>query len=140
MPRRSLYTSLITRNTLPLLSRTANATVNGTGVDRTDPVGGVDSFTSALFLIVTGVVTDGTWTCAVQESDDNSSFSVVAAEEIQGTVPVIAAANDNTHYEIGYMGNKRYLRVSVVSTGSTTGAIIGGYVILGDPGSKPVQR
>ena len=139
MARKSLYSSLITRRTLTIAART-NGTVNGTGVDVTDPAGGSDSFTSAMFVVFTGTITDGTHTFTCQESDDNSTFTAVAAGELQGTSPVVAAADDDAVYAVGYMGSKRYLRLSVVSAGTTTGGIFGGLVVLGDPGSKPVQR
>lgn len=138
--RRSLYSSLIVRPTVTIATRTANTTVNGSTVDRTDPTGGVDSFTSAMVVVFTGTVTDGTWTFTVQDSDDGSSWAAAAAGDLQGTSPVVTAPDDNTVYEVGYMGAKRYLRVSVVSTGSTSGAVFGALVVLGDPGSKPVQR
>jgi hypothetical protein len=139
MVRKSLHGSTIVRRTITIAART-NGTVNGTGVDMTDPTGGVDSFTSAMFIVYTGTITDGTHTFTCQESDDNSTFTAVAAAELQGTSPVVTATDDDQVYAIGYMGSKRYLRLSVVSSGTTTGGIFGGLVLLGDPGSKPVQR
>jgi hypothetical protein len=38
---------------------------------------------------------------------------------------------------IGYRGHKRYVRLSIVSAGVTTGATIGATAILGRPAVRP---
>ena len=136
--RRSLYSSLITRVTVPIVAR-VNGTVNGSAVDRTDPTGGVDSTTVAMVVVFTGAITDGSHAVAVQDSDDGSSWSAAAAGDLQGTVPTITATDDDRVFEIGYMGARRYLRVVIVTTGATTGGIFGAVVLLGGAGST-VQR
>lgn len=139
MPRRSLYGSMIVKATIAVGVKTTG-TLLGTSVDMADPVGGTDGFRSAMFVIHTGTITDGTHTVTCEESVNDSDWTTVAAGELQGAVPAIGAADDNKVYEIGYMGGQRYLRLKIVSAGTTTGGVLGATVVLGDPGSRPVQR
>lgn len=138
MAKTPLYEDVLARLTLPLALR-ANVTANGTSVDKTDPSGGVDGFTSVLLVAIAGAITDGTHTVIVQDSDDGSSFAAAAAGDVRGTA-VFTSANANTIAEIGYDGPKRYVRASVTGTGSTTGGSVGAIVVLGGETSKPVKR
>lgn len=128
--RRTLYGTTVTRLALPVAARSTAATVNGTTIDRSDPSGGADFTQVALFAIVTGVVTDGTHTFAVQDSDDGSSWAAASAEYLQGSVPAVSSADDNAVFEVGYIGPKRYIRVTVTTAGATTGGIFGATVTL----------
>lgn len=94
--------------------------VNGTGVDRSGYEGVVVLFDAGTLA---GSATP-TITAEIQESDDNSTFTAVAAADLQGGVlPAIVAANDETLYERGYLGTKRYVRVSITAKGGTTPAL-----------------
>jgi len=129
-----LYNNLTIRRALISVLRTANATVDGDVIDRGTNNAGVT------FAILTGLVTDGTWTFSIRESDDNSTYtnaSVTVSE--MGTPPVIISTSDDLLTEFGYQGSKRYVQLRVVSTGSTTGALIGAVAIL-DGGRKPVVK
>ncbi|MFD9047682.1 hypothetical protein [Streptomyces zaomyceticus] len=127
------YNSITVRETLPIATRTASA--NGTGVDR---AAGGAMFQDALVIVHTGTITDGTHAVDVQESDDNSSFTSVAASELQGAEPSIVAADDNKMYVVGYKGLKRYLRVAVTASGTTSGGVYGASVVLANPRTAPV--
>lgn len=109
-----------------------NATANGTGVD-------VNGFSGAVFVISVGTWTDGTHTFDMQESDDNSTFTSVAAGQLQGTEPVVSSAGTASKvYKVGYLGSKRYLRVAVTVAGATTGAVYGAAIMTGHAATKPV--
>lgn len=84
-------------------------------------------------LIDAGAWTDGIHTFTVQESDDNSTWAAVADTDLYGdSEPVIdGAADDDQKYRIGYKGNKRYMRVITVVSGTTTGAIYGALILKG---------
>jgi hypothetical protein len=111
--------------TLVPAARTASET--GTGVD-------LAGYHAASIYIVAGTIADGTHTPVVQESDDNVTFTDVAAEDLQGTLANIAS---NTVQEIGYIGSKRYIRVNVNVTGATTGGVYAAFVVRGRPYSMP---
>ncbi|MEU0584580.1 hypothetical protein [Streptomyces sp. NPDC006132] len=110
-------------------ARTASA--NGVGVD-------LANYDAAVVVIDAGTWTDGTHTFALQESDDNSTFTAVAAADLDGAAPVFNDANDDDQvYEIGYHGIKRYLRVAVTVASATTGAVYSATVIRGKGRVKP---
>jgi hypothetical protein len=118
----------------PLL-RSANATVNGTGVDLQ---GTGNFFRTAMLLVIAGAITDGTHTFKLQESDDNTSFTDVAAGDLQGTLTAVTTANANTVQRQSYTGSKRYLRASVTTAGATTGGTFGAVILLAQGSGQPV--
>jgi len=80
-------------------------------------------------------------TVALYEGDesDMSDESVVAATNILGTLPVIDGDTaDNSLQHFGYIGNKRYIRMKIVETG-TASATLTGVVVKGDPHHAPVN-
>lgn len=91
--------------------------VNGTGVD-------LQGFGGATVLVDTGTITgtSPTITPKIQESDDNSTFTdVAAADLLGGALPAtIGTAEDDTLYKRGYLGTKRYLRGIVSAVGGTS--------------------
>lgn len=103
---------------------TADAT--GAGVD-------LRGFDSARVLVHAGTFTDGTITPSVEESDDNSTFTAVAADDLLGAFPAITTANDARTHEVRYRGNKRYIRVFADETVATAGAPLSASVIRGHP-------
>lgn len=132
------YNNHLVKETIAVATRTAATTVNGTTIDRAED----DSYyQSALVVVHTGTITDGTHTVEVQDSDaSGSGFAAVADSFLQGPEPAIGASDDNKLYEIGYLGPKRYLRVAVTTAGATSGGTFGATVILSDPRVSPVVR
>lgn len=135
MARRSVYTNVTARQSLAPAARTATA--NGTGVDRNV---GADMHRTAMVVVSTGTITDGTHTIEVQDSDDNSTFTAVADQFLQGTEPAIGVADDDTVFFIGYIGVRRYLRAVTTVSGATTGGVYGALVLLGEPRRGPVDH
>jgi hypothetical protein len=82
---------------------------------------------SLLAIISVGAWTDGTHTFTLEESDDDTTFTAVSAAQTQGEPVVVdGATDDNQAYKLGYMGIKRYVRVTATVTGGPgTGAIYG---------------
>lgn len=113
-------------NSLAPAARTATA--NGTGVD-------LANFHSATIAFIVGTITDGTHTPSVQESDDNSTFTAVAAADLIGTLANLAS---NTNQRVGYRGTKRYVRAVTTVSGATTGGVYAGVVARGDARKQPV--
>jgi hypothetical protein len=105
------------------------ATVNGSGVD-------LRGYDSAMVVIDPGTITDGTHTPKLQESDDDSAYTDVAAGDQEGTLAVLAS---NAIQRAGYKGSKRYIRAVVTVTGSpATGGVYGASVVRGTPHVAPV--
>lgn len=113
-------------NSLTPAARTATA--NGTGVD-------ISGFHSAEVAFVVGTITDGTHTPSVQESDDNSAFTAVAAADLIGTLAALATG---ANQRVGYRGTKRYLRAVSTVAGATTGGVYAGVVVRSDARKQPV--
>lgn len=133
--KRSVYNHSRTLASLNPAAHTA--TTNGTSVDRLQ---GRVVYRSAMVIVQTGAITDGTHTITVEDSDDNSTFAAVADGFLQGTEPALGIADDNEIHEIGYTGSKRYLRVVTTVSGATSGGIYGAVVVLGDPTKPPVAH
>lgn len=93
-----------------------SATANGTGVD-------LQGYEGALFVYDMGVFggTSPTATLKLQESDDNVTFTDVAAADLEGTQPAaITGAADQIIARVGYKGSKRYLRAAITAIGGTS--------------------
>ena len=106
-----------------------NATHNGSGVD-------LAGFEGALVKFDVGAVTDGTHVPKIQESDDNSVFTDVAASDLSGSLANLAS---NTPQKQGYIGRKRYIRAVITTSGATTGAIAGATVVRGAAHQPPAS-
>jgi hypothetical protein len=126
--KESIYHSVVARPSLPQASRVANATVNGSSVDRGELK---NNFRSIGVVVWTGAVTDGSHAITLQESGDNAAWSNVAAEHLQGALPTIGAADDDKVFEVGYIGHKRYVRAVATTSGSVSGGVFGVLILLG---------
>ena len=78
---------------------------------------------------------DGTYTINVQHADDDGAgspdtYSNAAAVDLVGSEGALSAANSRS--QIGYVGEKKFVRLQVVSTSTSSGATVGGTSILGD--------
>lgn len=106
------------------------ATATGAAVDTL-------GFESATIVFIPGTITDGTHTPSVLESDDNSTFTTVAAGDLIGSLAALATG---VIQRVGYRGMKRYLKAKSTVTGSpATGGSYGASVILGHPHTGAVS-
>lgn len=106
------------------------ATTTGAGVD-------LAGYRSACVVLHTGVHTDGTFTPTVEESDDNSTFTAVAAGDLAGAFVAVVSTNDQSIQEVGYLGSKRYIRLLMTETVASAGAFFTAVVIRGNPLTRP---
>lgn len=119
-------------NGLNIASITTNTTTAGVEVD-------TQGYESVTIEVITGARTDGTVTPLLQESDVSGSYSgSVADEDLIGLEADAALSTAHSRSRFGYVGKKRYVKLSLVSTGVTTGLTAGASVILGNPRSAPV--
>ncbi|MEK9627839.1 MAG: hypothetical protein VW455_02330 [Nitrospinota bacterium] len=102
---------------------------NGAGVDIRD-------FRASAIVFSVGTVTDGTHTPKIQESDDNSNWNDVNANDQEGSLVDLVS---NTNQRVGYKGSKRYLRAVLTVVGATTGAQVAAMIIRGIPHLAPVN-
>lgn len=96
-------------------------------------------FGSVEFLLLTGSLADvdATFTVLVEDGDaaNLSDAAAVADAELLGT-EVLAAplfSDDDKVFKIGYIGNKRYVRVTVTPGANTGNVFVSGVWVLGHP-------
>lgn len=124
--RADLNKDIASATSLAPAVRTTSA--NGTGVD-------LQNYGACAIIWNVGTITDGTHTPTVEESDNNSTWTAVAAADLSGT---LAALTSNTNQEVGYTGLKRYVRAVTTITGSpSTGGAYAALVVRGRPRTLP---
>jgi hypothetical protein len=83
----------------------------------------------------------GDFTVILEHGDDSglSDAVLVTAEETLGSIVFATSGDANTAKRIGYIGKKRYVRLSIVSNVFVGGSFtIGAAVLLGNAISQPV--
>lgn len=106
-----------------------DTTTNGNVIDTLD-------FESLEFLVLSGAITDGTYTLLLEESDEvtfGGEETAVPADQILGDTVDFVAADDDAVRRIGSIGKKRFQRLSIVSTGTTSGGVFAALAVLGHP-------
>ena len=94
---------------------------------------------SVEFAILTGSLADAdaTFTVLVEDGDQaNLSDAVAVADaELLGTEAQASFtfSDDDKVFKIGYVGNKRYVRVTITPANNTGNAFVAGVWILGKP-------
>ncbi|WP_411090794.1 hypothetical protein [Streptomyces sp. 049-1] len=139
--KRTVYHHVRARATLAVALR--DATANGSSVDRklSGASGTNEWYGSAMLLVHTGTITDGSHAIKLQDSDNGTDWTDVPASRLQGAQPTIAGTDDDKVYEVGYTGNARYLRaVTTVSGSPATGGTYGATILLGFPTVLPISR
>lgn len=100
------------------------------------------NFGSAVFVGIFGTNTDANVTFTVLVEDgDNSSLTdnaAVADEHLVGVEAMgLDFADDNTVFKIGYIGPKRYVRVTVTPSGNSGDIFFAAVWVQGHPKKKP---
>jgi hypothetical protein len=99
---------------------------------------------SLMFVINIGSVADADATFAVLIEDGDaanlSDAAAVADSELNGTEALAGFQfdDDNEVRKIGYVGHKRYVRLTVTPSGNASAAFLSAVAILGHPRSAPV--
>lgn len=124
------------------------AVKTATATSDTIDMQGYDSLAVLFNIGDSGDTLSGTvyWTLKLQESDDDSSYSDVAAADIIGpdfngaaTYVIDAPSEDSRCVAAGYVGGKRYVQAVATATGThTNGTPIGIIALQGHAGIKPV--
>lgn len=100
-------------------------------------------FESLEYIVSSGTITDGAYALKLEEGDDSglSDAADVPAANILGDLVGFVAADDDTVKRVGSVGKKRYQRLSIVSTGTTTGGdSFGAVAVQGHAKSMPVAN
>ena len=107
------------------------ASTNGSGVDLRD-------FDGAMVVFQAGTADTGsgneTYTPSLEESDDNSVYTAVAASDLEGALGNMTA---NSVQRVGYKGAKRYVRAVLTLGGTTPSIDASALVVRGLPHHAP---
>lgn len=124
-------TSLKALKALNIASIATSTTTAGSSID-------TKGFESLTLFVELGARTDGTFLPLVQDSDDNSTFADVVDTFLIGTEAEASLNTANTVKSIGYVGKKRYVKLSIVSSAVTSGATVSATAILSNANKRPV--
>ena len=124
----------------PVAARTSNTAIVSAIVDTL-------GYDSATLVLVTGTNTDTDATFAVllehSDSDTMGGAEAVADIDLLGTeaLAAFAAADDVECRKLGYIGSKRYQRMTVTPSANDSGNIfLSAVAILGHPHSPPTAN
>lgn len=137
--RRTIYSHARSRPSLSPATRT-NGTANGVAVDINYQLA---NYRSAMLVVTTGTVTDGSHAITVQDSVDGSAGWVnLAADQLQGSPPTITGTDDDRTFDVGVVPNpaRPFLRAVATTSGATTGGIFDAVFVLGQAASTPVSH
>lgn len=126
---------------------TAVAIAPAVVTDNTAQVGEVidlAGFRSMAFVIATGTLADAdaTFEVLVEEGDESngSDMAAVADSDLIGTEAEAGFdfSADTATRKIGYVGHKRYVRLTVTPSGNSGNAPIAAVAVLGHAAERPV--
>jgi len=125
---------------LRAISPAAATTDNTAWVSEIIDTRGYDSLT---FLIATGSLADAdaAFTVLVEHGEQSnlSDAAAVADAALLGTEALagFTFADDNETRKIGYVGDKRYVRLTITPAGNTGNAFVAAIALLGHPQAVP---
>jgi hypothetical protein len=100
-------------------------------------------FESVEFVILSGFLRDGAYVPLIQDGDDSGLSDAAAVSDtfLLGTESAasFASTDDDKTKRIGYVGKKRYVRLSIVSTSVLDGGYLSAVAIKGNPSNAPTS-
>jgi hypothetical protein len=140
---RDLHNQLRTKTVISPLAIGANATKTGIVVDR-QGYGGVEFLASYGAVTTTGSIV----TLVVKEGDVTGTMTSVADDDLLGTEALAsllagaraAGVGKEVTKRVGYKGNKRYVSVDAVQTGTTSVGVVAVAALLTEPTLAPTDN
>lgn len=103
-------------------------------------------YNSLEFLIITGTDADADATFAVTlqdaDADNQSDAAAVPASGLLGSLALASYtfANDGACFKLGYVGGKRYTKMTITPANNTGNAFAAIIALLGDPENGPTPN
>lgn len=115
MAMKDLHNNIYTSIAVNTATVSTDTTTTGNEID-------MQGFESIEFVMAMGTLTDGDFALQITESDTSgSNFTAVDDADLLGTEPAFTTnTDDNKIGRVGYIGGKRYLKATVVSTNTAT--------------------
>ncbi len=97
-------------------------------------------FNSVAFSISSGAITDGSYVVSAMYGDaaDLSDGEFVGPTDLLVSMPSFTSTDDNKVKKVGFIGNHRYIRLTITPTGASTGGLFSVVAVLGRPANAPV--
>lgn len=136
---RDLHNNIAPKRAISPVSVSDNTAQVGQWVDRY-------GYEALEFVVLIGSVADAdaTFTVLVEDADasDKSDAAAVADAYLLGTEALAGFQydSDNALRKIGYVGSKRYVRVTVTPSNNSGAAVIGAVGVLGAPMTGPTAN
>jgi len=143
MSIKDLHNNMRTRTTIAPVAIGANATKTGIVIDR-QGYGGVEFVMSYGSVTTTGTIV----TIVAKEGDATGTMTSIADTYLLGTEVLasllagarVAGTGKEVTKRLGYVGNKRYVSVDAVQTGTTSVGCVGVAVVLHSPYNAPTTN
>jgi hypothetical protein len=142
---KDLHNNAVVKRVIAPIAIGANATKSGKVIDRQGYLG-VELIASYGAVTTTGTIV----TFVVKEGDVTGTMTSVADADLLGTevlasLPVQATARTsevgkNVSKRVGYIGNKRYVSVDAVGTGTTSVGCVSVEALLFNPSLVPTSN
>lgn len=144
MNKKDLQSNIKAMTVIQPLAIGANATKTGKIVDRKG-YGGVEFIASYGAVTTTGsvvtlVIKEGDVTGSMTSVADSNLLGTEALASLPATTPRTSGVAQNVVKRVGYIGNKRYVQVNAVQTGTTSVGCVGVAAILFNPEQAPVTN
>lgn len=103
-------------------------------------------YESLTYVIATGSIADAdaTFTVLLEESNDSGMSGATAVDDadLLGTEALAAFQfdDDNEVRKLGYIGSKRYTRLTITPVANASAALISAVAILGNPAIAPTAN
>jgi hypothetical protein len=120
-----LKNNITISNALNIATISTNTTTVGNEIDTV-------AYQAATVNFKLGTRNDGNYLPVITECDTSGgTFTAVDSSFLIGTPTALTASN--TSQRIGYVGKKRFIKASIISTSVTLGSIVTADVILSSP-------
>ncbi len=136
---KDLHSNLLVKRALSPVSVSDDTPLVSEIIDR-------QGYESCELLIATGSLADSnaTFTVLVEDGDvaNLSDHAAVVDDELLGleSEASFAFGDDDEVRKIGYVGHKRYVRMTITPSGNGSAALISAMAVLGHPMAAPVVQ
>jgi hypothetical protein len=127
--RDSMYDDVAVRIALTVARYDSDGPIDGAIVDT---VAGGQFYRSVMFVVHAGAIEDGSYSVGLQHSDDEfTGWASVDQDHIQGALGYdLTEADERSVRRIGYLGEKRFVHITLTASDVTNGGDFGAIALL----------
>lgn len=137
MSSRDIHNNIKTESAFDIQAITTDTTTVGNIIDTAE-------FSGLEFILFASTLTTGDFTPLIEDGDDAALADAAAVVDdfligTEAEASYIGGLGDDTTRRIGYVGKKRYVRLSIVSSNTANGTL-GAIAVKGFPGTAPTAN